>query len=111
MQLVNMCDNDQIHMTDTAGAEVLSAGLTSQSNHLLTESDVMREYPAVFSDGVGRLEGEYSIQVDSSVPPVQHAPRRVQVALHQKLRATLDQLDRMLLLMCVRNGAVVVLFN
>jgi len=93
MQLVNMCDNDQIHMPDTAGAEVLSAGLTSQSNHLLTESDVMREYPAVFSDGVGRLEGEYSIQVDSSVPPVQHAPRRVQVALHQKLRATLDQLE------------------
>ena len=28
MQLINLCDNDQIHMPDTQGAEVLSAGLT-----------------------------------------------------------------------------------
>ena len=79
MQLINMCDNDQIHMPDTRGAEVLLAGLTNQK--LLTKSDVMNQYPAVFSDGVGRLAGEYNIEIDSSVPPVQHAPRRVPVAL------------------------------
>ena len=92
MQLINLCDNDQIHMPDTQGAEVLSAGLTDSAKNLLSKDDVMREYPAVFSEGVGRLDGEYNIQVDSSVPPVQHPPRRVQVALHEKLHATLNQL-------------------
>jgi len=92
MQLISMCDNGEIHVPDTRGAEVLSAGLTNQK--LLSNSDVMNQYPAVFIDGVGRLAGEYNIEIDSSVPPVQHAPRRVPVAFHQKLCDTLDQLQK-----------------
>jgi len=80
MQLINLCDNDQIHMPDTQGAEVLSAGLTDLK--LRSKSDVMSQYTSVFSDGVGCLAGEYNIQIDSSVPPVQHAMQRVEYKLH-----------------------------
>ena len=39
------------------------------------------------------LEGEYHIEVESAVPPVQHAPRRVSVALKEKLKATIEELE------------------
>ena len=41
---------------------------------------------------VGHLDGNYSIRLDESVHPVQHAPRSVSVALRQPLRKELDKL-------------------
>ena len=58
----------------------------------LTEEYLFQKYSQVFSEGVGLLEGEYHIRRDSQVKPVQHAPRRVAVALRDSLRATLDDL-------------------
>ncbi|XP_048004084.1 uncharacterized protein K02A2.6-like [Leguminivora glycinivorella] len=49
------------------------------------------EYSDLF-EGVGCLPGEYSIVVDPSVPPVVSAPRKVPLALRDKL---LDELNRM----------------
>jgi len=47
-------------------------------------------FPDVFDDGLGVLEGEYHIRIDESAKPVQHAPRRGQVALRGKIKETLD---------------------
>ena len=49
----------------------------------------MLKFPNVFSEGLGRLEGQYTIRLDETVPPVQHAPRRISVAL--RVSASKDQ--------------------
>ena len=46
----------------------------------------------MFGDGIGDLEGEYRIRLDDTVDPIQHAPRRVPVALRDRLKATLDDM-------------------
>ena len=46
----------------------------------------------VFSEEVGQLDGEYRIKIDSTVNPVQHAPRRVPVALRNRLKSELDKM-------------------
>lgn len=57
----------------------------------LTANDVLAEYADVFK-GVGRLKDTYTIQIDESVRPVVHAPRRVPVPLREQLREKLDEL-------------------
>ena len=54
--------------------------------------DLIKEYSFVF-DGLGCLEGEYHIEVDSAVPPIQHAPQRVPVAFKEKLKAKIEELE------------------
>ena len=56
----------------------------------LTESTVKAEYPDVFQ-GLGRLKDSYSIEIDESVRPVVHAPRRIPVPVHEKVRKELDE--------------------
>ena len=46
----------------------------------------------MFDGGVGLLKGTYHIRLDTSVDPVQHAPRRVPVPLRECLKETLDTL-------------------
>ena len=46
----------------------------------------------MFGEGVGLLEGKYHIQLKEDAVPVQHAPRRVLVALRDHLRNTLDEM-------------------
>ena len=41
---------------------------------------------------MGCLEGEYHIRLNADIDPVQHAPRRVPVALRERLQETLDDL-------------------
>lgn len=63
------------------------------SKHIqLTKESLVQKYPMVFGSGTGLLEGEYHIRVDPEVDPVQHAPRRVPVAVRQQLKSTLDDL-------------------
>lgn len=57
----------------------------------LTADQLKKEYPDVF-EGTGLLEGKYHIELDTSVRPVVHPPRKVPVALKQKLKKELDQL-------------------
>ena len=48
----------------------------------------------VFGDGIDELEGEYRIRLDDTVDPIQHAPRRIPVALRDRLKTTLDDMVR-----------------
>ena len=47
--------------------------------------DITKEYADSFK-GLGCLPGEYKIKLDPSVPPVVHAPRKVPVALHDRVK-------------------------
>ena len=76
---------------ETAGFSVYAIerpALTSKPKRKL-----MLKFPNVFSEGLGRLEGQYTIRLDETVPPVQHAPRRISVALRPQLKDTLDALE------------------
>ena len=42
---------------------------------------------------IGCLPGEYSIHVDSMVPPVVHPPRPIPIAHKEKFKAELDSLE------------------
>ena len=53
----------------------------------------MLKFPDVFGEGLGQLDGQYKIRLDETVPPVQHAPRRIAVALRSQLKDTLDALE------------------
>ena len=43
-------------------------------------------------EGLGCLEGDYHIEVDPTVSPVQHVPRWVPVAMKEQLKIKLDSL-------------------
>ena len=53
-----------------------------------------KSFPRVFADGVGALAGEYHMVLDESARPVQHPPRRVPVAIRERLRETLEDLEK-----------------
>lgn len=46
------------------------------SNKTLTREQILREYNDVFT-GLGCLPGEYHLEIDKSVKPIQHQPCRV----------------------------------
>ena len=60
----------------------------------LSVSDLIRQYPSVFMDGPGKMDGEIHIYLEPNSQPVQHAPRRVPVSLRAKLKATLDRMEQ-----------------
>ena len=57
-----------------------------------TENSILDEYPDLFT-GLGCLPGKHSIKIDPGVLPVIHPPRRVPVALRDKLRQELDRME------------------
>ena len=54
---------------------------------------LVKKFPRVFGDGVGKLPGEYHMELDETVKPVQHPPRRVPVAMRECLQETLEDLE------------------
>ena len=43
-------------------------------------------------EGLGCFKGEYHIQIDENVKPVQHAPRRIPVAIREELKQKIDKM-------------------
>ena len=58
----------------------------------LTEADIRAEYPDLFR-GVGLLEGEVHLEVDSSVAPVQLPLRRLPVGVRDSVAEELQRLE------------------
>ena len=67
--------------------------LTNQAP-LQFNSSIQVQYPGIFGEGVGRLEGLYHIRLDGHATPVQHAPHRVPVTLCETLKHTLAELTQ-----------------
>lgn len=60
----------------------------------VTQEVLLKDYPDVFQ-GTGKLEGQYNLEVREDVQPVVHPPRRVPVALKEKLKQELEKLQRL----------------
>ena len=52
---------------------------------------LLKEYDDVF-EGLGKLNGKYSIETDKSVKPVVHPPRRLPVAMTEKVQRKLEEM-------------------
>ena len=90
MNIFQYMDNEEIHKPEVGNAPVYT--MTSASSSGLNRADLTRQFPRVFAEEVGQLEGEYHIKLDATISPVQHAPRRVPVALRDQLKAELDKM-------------------
>ena len=90
MGLVSYLDNDELNKPDTGNLPVYSIDVKVAGS----VDQLIKQYPEVFGSGIGRLEGEYHIQVDDSYQATQHAPRRIPVAIREQLKETLTQLIR-----------------
>ena len=66
----------------------------TKTNTPLTRENVIKEYNDVFK-GLGCLPGDYHIELDPSVKPVQHAPRRIPVPLKAMLKNKISELEKM----------------
>ena len=57
-------------------------------------TNFMEEFKDVFS-GLGMFEGEYHIHVDPNYQPVVHPPRRIPVAIKNKVKSELDRMEKL----------------
>ncbi|KAK2572006.1 Uncharacterized protein P5673_003431 [Acropora cervicornis] len=89
MKIIQYTDNDAMNKPDMGSARVYAVNDKSDA---LTKEALIKAFPEVFSESVGKLEGEYHIKLDKAACPTQHAPRRVPVALREQLRAELDRM-------------------
>ena len=92
MGVVEIKDSDAIRQPDTSGGEVFSVQDAVSNSKILTKEQVIEMFPDAFDDGLGVRKGEYHIRLDEAAKPVQHAPRRGQVALRAKIKKNLDEL-------------------
>ena len=53
---------------------------------------MLKDYPDLFS-GLGCLPGEHTIKIDPAVSPVVHPPRKVPVAIKEKVKKELDRME------------------
>ena len=83
MNIVTYLDNDQLNKPNTGDSE----------DRALTKEQLFTKYPQVFGDGISCIKGEYHIRLDPQSVPVQHAPRKVPLALRDRLKETLSQLS------------------
>ena len=55
---------------------------------------LIKSFPRVFANGIGALAGEYHMVLNESARPVQHPPHRVPGAICERLRETLEDLEK-----------------
>ena len=92
MKLIEYTDNDALHAPHKPATRGVQGYAVEGA--LISKAAITEKYATVFGDGIGELEGEYRIRLDDAVDPIQHAPRRVPVALRDRLKATLDDMVR-----------------
>ncbi|XP_074624378.1 uncharacterized protein LOC141882321 [Acropora palmata] len=91
MKIIQYTDNDAMNKPDMGSARVYAVNDKSDA---LTKEALIKAFPEVFSESVGKLEGEYHIKLDKAACPTQHAPRRVPVTLREQLRSLTGWFNR-----------------
>ena len=92
MNIIQYLDNDQLNRPQEFDGEVYTLDVPASS--LVSADQLIKSFPRVFADGMGALAGEYHMVLDESARPVQHPPRRVPVAIRERLRETLEDLEK-----------------
>ena len=91
MKIITYLDNDQLNHPQTSDGDVYAHDAPTEP--VLSADQLVKKFPRVFGDGVGKLPGEYHMELDETVKPVQHPPRRVPVAIRERLQETLEDLE------------------
>ena len=73
------------------GLITVNAELVNQATGT-SEDPILENFRDVFI-GLGCLEGEYQLEVDPSVRPVKHTPRRVPVALRDVVKKKIQEME------------------
>ena len=89
MKIVTYLDNDALNIPNIGDTTVYTLNVPSP----ISKEQLVKKYPRVFNEGVGKLEGEYHIRLDLRITPVQHTPRRVPVA-PDRLKQTLHDMAK-----------------
>lgn len=63
-----------------------------KGDEILTKERIFKQYPKVFGEAVSKLVTQCKIQVDKSVPSVQHAPHHAPAVLQSHLMEELNHL-------------------
>ena len=92
MKIIKYLDNDQLNHSQTSDGDVYAHDASIEP--VLSADQLVKKFHSVFSDVVGKLPGEYHMTLDETVKPVQHPPGRVPVAIRERLRETLEDLER-----------------
>ena len=71
MKIVTYLDNDNLNKPPAGHTHIYAV---DSKQAPLTREGVIQRHPLVFGDGVGLLDGEYHIRINTGVDPVQHAP-------------------------------------
>ena len=91
MKIIKYLDNDQLNHPQTSDGYVYAHDAPTVP--VLSAYQLVKKFPRVFGDGVGKLPGEYHMELDETVKPVQHPPRRVPVAISERLQEALENLE------------------
>ncbi len=59
-----------------------------------TTADLIKEYPDRFK-GIGKLPGKYRIHLREDAKPVIHPPQKCPIALQSKVKAKLDEMEKL----------------
>lgn len=96
MKIIKYSNNDAINKPQTNGASVhvIDDNSPNAVHTSMTEKSLVETFPRDFAKKVGQLDGEYHVKIDTAITPVQHAPRRVPVALRTRLKAELDEMEQ-----------------
>ncbi|KAK7106746.1 hypothetical protein V1264_017967 [Littorina saxatilis] len=73
--------------------DTVQSSMTQEVKGDHPQLDVKGEYPDSF-EGLGCLPGEVHLKVDPDVQPVVHAPRKIPVALHKKVKSELKRMEK-----------------
>lgn len=60
----------------------------------LSKENLLKSYEDVFK-GLGELPGKHHINIDDTVTPVIHPPRKVPVALRDKVKTELQRMEQL----------------
>ena len=78
----------------TTATKVKPATVPTAAKSIRSTDDLIKEFPDWFT-GIGRFPGKYKIWLWHDVHPVIHAPRKCPIALHQKVKEHLNNMEHL----------------
>ena len=92
MNIVQYLDKDQLNRRQEFDGEAYTHNVLASSP--VSADQLIKSFPRVFANGIGALAGEYHMVLNESARPVQHPPHRVPGAICERLRETLEDLEK-----------------
>ena len=86
--------SEELELLPVNRQNILLVTAKSTNTQGLSEKDIVNSYSDLFK-GEGKLEGQLHLELDESVQPFQLPPRRVPLAVKDKLQAELEGLSNM----------------